>query len=255
MPVRSIDKMTGQITVAATLDHERVAGETYAVAVGVSDPSVNERTDPFDTAVVVRQAVTITAANVNEAPTVTGATVVSSVNENVPLTTPLGTFTATDPDVGDTTVLSLDGDDADAFELDATGVLTFKASPNYESYAATSGDNNYRVTIVATDGDGLTDEEALTIEVNNLDEGGEVTLSNSFQPTIGRPMVANLTDDDGGVNGAEWQWQSSTTETGTYADMMAPRRTRTRRRMWSRTTRLPMMSTSQPRATRACSCG
>ena len=215
-----IDKMTGQITVAAALDHERVAGETYAVAVGVSDPSVNDETDPFDTAVVVRQAVTITATDVNEEPTVTGATVVLSVDENVPaLTTPLGTFTATDPDAGDTTVLSKSGDDKDAFELSATGVLTFKASPNYESYAATSGDNNYRVTIVATDGDGLTDEEDLTIEVNNLDEGGDVTMSNSFQPTIGRPMVADLTDDDGGVNGAEWQWQSSTTETGTYADI------------------------------------
>ena len=214
----NIDKMTGQITVAAALDHERVAGETYAVAVGVLDPSVNDVTTPFDTAVVVRKAVTITATDVNEEPTVTGAAVVSSVDENVPITTSLGTFTATDPD-GDTTDLSLSGDDSDAFELSATGVLTFKASPNYESYAATSGDNNYRVTIVATDGDGLTDEEDLTIEVNNLDEGGDVTMSNSFQPTIGRPMVADLTDDDGGVNGAEWQWQSSTTETGTYADI------------------------------------
>ena len=221
----NINKMTGQITVAAALDHERVAGETYAVAVGVLDPSVNDESDPFDTAVVVRQAVTITATDVNEEPTVMGATVVSSVDENAVVTTSLGTFTADDTDDGDTTDLSLSGDDADAFELGdpaaVTGarVLTFKASPNFESYADTNGDNIYRVTVVATDGDGLTDEEALTITVNNLDEGGEVKLSNSFQPTIGRPMVATLTDDDGGVNGAMWQWQSSTTETGTYADI------------------------------------
>ena len=216
----NIDKMTGQITVAAALDHERSAGATYTVAVGVLDPSVNDVTTPFDTAVVVREVVTITATDVNEAPTVTGATVVSSVDENVPaLTTSLGTFTATDLDDGDTTELSLSGDDSDAFELSATGVLTFKASPNYESSADTNGDNAYRVTVVATDGDGLTDEEALTIKVLNVDEPGEVILSNSFQPTIGRPMVAILTDDDGGVNGAEWQWQSSTTETGTYTDI------------------------------------
>ena len=207
----NIDKMTGQITVAAALDYERSAGATYTVAVGVSDPSVNDVTTPFDTAVVVRQGVTITATDVNEAPTVTGATVVSSVDENVATTTPLGTFTATDPDAGDSAELSLSGDDADAFALDTTGVLTFKASPNYESYADTNGDNAYRVTIVATDGDELTDEEALTIEVNNLDEGGFVSLS-TRQPAIGRPVMATLTDLDGGVNGAMWQWQSSTTD-------------------------------------------
>ena len=211
----AINKATGQISVTGELDQEAGGADSdgaYTVTVKATDPS--GLTDTQD--------VEITADDVNEAPTVgdSSTTPVTSFDENQDETTVLGTYAGADVDDGDEAELSLGGDDAGAFALDADdGELRFAASPNFESPTNADNNNAYKVTIVATDGDGLTDEEALTIKVNNVDEGGEVTLSNSFQPTIGRPMVATLTDDDGGINGAMWQWQSSTTETGTYADI------------------------------------
>ena len=49
----------------------------------------------------------------------------------------------------------------------------------------------------------------------NIDEPGEVELSH-IQPAIERPLVATLSDPDGGVNNVKWQWQSSQSLTGTY---------------------------------------
>ena len=68
-----IDKMTGQIRVAMPLNHETtglVDGQ-YTVTISVIDPSNNDVTDPeFDTLDPVTEVVTITAADVNEKPSV-----------------------------------------------------------------------------------------------------------------------------------------------------------------------------------------
>ena len=144
----------------------------------------------------------------------------------------LGTYEAGDQDVDDGTgtvadasqvELKLGGDDAAAFVLgpaDAEGnrELRFKASPNYEMPATANGGNAYKVSIVATDKAGLIGMRDITITVNNVDEPGTVSLS-TIQPGVGQEITATLTDEDGGINGAMWQWQSSQTETGTYADI------------------------------------
>ena len=220
----NIDKMTGQITVAAELDHERSGGETYAVAVGVSDPSVNDETTPFDTAVVVRQAVIITVTDVNEAPSVTGSAAVSNHFENDSVddtyTALAETYTPSDLDAGDDVddlTLSLSGADEAVFELGAitnaaTGarVLNFKTAPNYEAPADADGNNIYKVTVVATDDDGITGEQAVTVSVTNVNEGGSLSLS-SMQPQSGVALTATLSDPDGGETEIVWKWESSPT--------------------------------------------
>ena len=70
-----INKMTGQITVNAVLDNEKAGGPTYSVTANVFDPSNDD--DEF--------VVTITATDVNEAPSVAlvaGVTETLSVPEN-----------------------------------------------------------------------------------------------------------------------------------------------------------------------------
>ena len=58
--------------------------------------------------------------------------------------------------------LSLSGDDKDAFDLgdpnaaEGNRELRFAASPNFESPVDANQDNDYKVTIVATDKKGLT---------------------------------------------------------------------------------------------------
>ena len=230
-----IDIATGQITLAAKLDHEDVADiqdpdGVYVLTVTAFDPSNNEVTD--DNPAHVPAMVTITATNVNEAPTVGNSTApdpgTTSVAENSDIVV-LGTFTGGDQDAADTgegnlPKLTLDGDDADAFELtdddrgegtagNRTYELRFKKSPNYEMPTDANQDNAYKVTIVATDKKDLTGTKDLTIKVTNVDEKGTVSLSN-IQPGVGQVITASLTDPDGGISDMKWQWARS----GTGAD-------------------------------------
>ena len=226
----NIDIATGQITLAMKLDHERdeADGEVYDITVTAFDPSNNAVTDgiPHDPV-----ELTITAIDVNEAPTVGDSTSpmpgTTSVAENSDIAI-LGTFTGGDQDAADTGAgnlpkLTLDGDDADVFELtdddtdgatadDQTYELRFKESPNFEMPADANQDNSYKVTLVATDKKDLTGTKDLTIKVTNVDEVGTVSLSN-IQPGVGQEITASLMDPDGGINDMEWQWARSGTKT------------------------------------------
>ena len=231
-----IDKMTGQIMVASELDHEEMLvvgdGNAYTVTITVWDPSNNDETSPFDQGTAETEDVTITATDVNEAPTVTGTTETMMVEENhIVVNDPdadppvegaivLGTYTKSDPDDGDETRFTLSGDDASEFVLgepdnDGARELRFKASPNYESPTSATKANAYKVTVVATDKKGLTGTKELTIAVENIDEKGSVKLS-TIQPGVGQEITATLSDDDGGETGAKWQWSSAGTENGTF---------------------------------------
>ena len=43
------------------------------------------------------------------------------------------------------------------------------------------------------------------------DQPGSVSLTTTT-PVVGSPVTATLTDPDGGIYGASWQWQTSSTE-------------------------------------------
>ena len=114
--------------------------------------------------------VTVTDENDNTPEFVAVLSDKASVVEN---TREVGTFTATDDDKGDTIAYSLQGDDADLFEINsATGALSFIDAPDYETpgSSAEPKSNVYNVTIVATDNAGATDTHALTVTVINENE-------------------------------------------------------------------------------------
>ncbi|MCS6883292.1 MAG: cadherin domain-containing protein, partial [Chloroflexaceae bacterium] len=83
----AINAGTGQITVAGALDFETTP--SYALTVQVCDTGTPSQCGTG--------TVTINVTDVNEAPTVTGATF--SIAENSPAGTAVGTVTATDPDL------------------------------------------------------------------------------------------------------------------------------------------------------------
>ena len=94
------------------------------------------------------------------------------------------TFTATDYDSGDTFTWSLEGDDADEFEIGSTtGVLTFRQVagsdplPDFEDAADDDSDNTYEITVKATDDDSdpLSSTHAVTVKVTNVNEKPEFT--------------------------------------------------------------------------------
>ena len=135
-------------------------------------------------------------------------------------TSTVAVFTATDPELAGAVTWSLaTGDDAEDFAIDeASGVLTFAEVPDYEIPADGDTNNVYTVTVVATDADGMTTNEAVTVTVTNVDEAGTVELS-AVAPYPGVDLTATHSDLDGSVVGAEWQWSRSRSRGGSYADI------------------------------------
>ena len=89
------------------------------------------------------------------------------------------------------------------------------------TYTVTTGDTGrfLRATVNYDDGDGA-DKDAATVTsaAVGVDDDGSVSLSPS-SPTVGETVTATLTDPDGGVTGAIWQWAYSSNGTSNWTDI------------------------------------
>ena len=138
----AIVESTGQLQTKAALDHE--TQDSYTVTITVSD---SNQSDTIDVTINVSDVVE------NKAPVFTeGATATRSIAENTIASTNIGTpVAATDEDT-DTLTYALDGTNANVFSIaSSTGQLQTKLALNYES------EQNYKVTVTATDGKGGSD--------------------------------------------------------------------------------------------------
>ena len=141
-----------------------------------------------------------------------------SVDENTASATNIGAaVAATDPE-SDTLVYGLTGTDASSFTIDTTsGQLKTSASLDFET------DSSYSVNVTVHDGkddvggdDNTADATiAVTISVNNKDEAGTVTLPATFSGGV--EATASVSDPDGTVSGASWQWTRGNTATGSFS--------------------------------------
>ena len=210
----AIDVTNGQVMTKAALNAEAVGGDNYTVTVTA--------TDPFEAMDVI--TVTITVEDVNEPPTVSGAASIEHPEGGTVLDTDLtngadaATYDETDPDDGATATWSVSGADRGKFEIDTTGLLAFKAAPDYEMPGDANSDNVYEIMVVATDNEGETGMMSVTVKVTNINEDGNVALS-SVQPRVVVAMTATLTDPDGSVSGVAWQWSRSQTAQGIFDDI------------------------------------
>ena len=126
------------------------------------------------------------------------------VDENTPAGEDIGEpVAATDPD-NDTLTYSLDAPSRASFDIvDTTGQLRTKADLDHEATAT------YSVIVTAADPAGATDTITVTIDVNNLDEPGTVTLS-SLQPLVAIPLTATLDELDAvSSSSVTWSWARS----------------------------------------------
>ncbi|MCA2708872.1 MAG: VWA domain-containing protein [Microcystis sp. M015S2] len=112
------------------------------------------------------KTLTIVVNNVNETPTDLALSA-TTVNENVPVNTVIGTFSTTDPDTGNSFTYSLvagTGDtDNTAFSI-VGNQLQINNSPDFETK------NSYSIRVKTTDQGGLSFEKVLTITVNDVNE-------------------------------------------------------------------------------------
>nr|WP_162094579.1 VCBS domain-containing protein [Pseudomonas chlororaphis] len=135
------------------------------------------------------QAIAVTVTGINDnSPVITsnggGATASVNVAEN---TTAVTTVVATDADLPAQTlsysILNTAGTDFGKFSISSSGVLTFNSAPDYENpqdIGGTGGDNAYVVDVQVADGNGGTDTQTLTVNVQNVVE----TPIDSVPPTV-----------------------------------------------------------------------
>ncbi|MGF6487017.1 VCBS domain-containing protein [Pseudomonas frederiksbergensis] len=132
--------------------------------------------------------VTVTINGSNDSPTITsnggGTTASVNVAEN---TTAVTTVTATDADLPAQTlsysILNTAGTDFSKFSISSSGVLTFNSAPDYENaqdVGGADGDNAYVVDVLVADGNGGTDTQTITVNVQNVVE----TPVDTVAPTV-----------------------------------------------------------------------
>ena len=186
----AIDAATGTLSFIAAPDFEVPtdvgANNVYDVIVQASDGSL-----------VDTQTLSITVANVNEAPTITsnGGNDTAAVNvaENA---TAVATVAATDPENATRTYSIVGGADAAKFAIDAaTGALSFVAAPDFEAPGDANGDNVYQVVVSASDG-ALSDTQTLNVTVTNINEAPTITSASAFSLAENGTAAALVTSTD-----------------------------------------------------------
>lgn len=144
--------------------------------------------------------VEITVTDGNDAPSFAdSSTLAVSAAENQ---TSVTTVTATDL-VGDILTYTLSGVDADMFEISATGAITFKTAPDFETKADTGNDGVYDITVTATDTGGLSASRDVAITVTDANDAPEfastatLTLNaNENQLAVGSVVASDIDGDE-----------------------------------------------------------
>ena len=166
----------GDLTFRNPPDHERPADSgqdnVYEVTVRASDGRVYGTYD-----------VTVTVTPVDEAPVFrSGSKDSFSYRENG--TAALYTYRATDPE-GAEVAWSVSGADARHFEIGReTGVLTFREPPDHDDPADDGNDNEYQVTVVATDQPGHPTSQPVTVTVTDVNEGPVIADTGTTAITV-----------------------------------------------------------------------
>jgi len=122
------------------------------------------------------EVLVINVNNLNETPTDLNLSN-TSINENVAANSPVGTFTSTDPDTGNTFTYSLvpgAGDTNNSAFSIVGNQLRINASPDFETKPS------YNIRLRTTDQGGLTYDKPLVVNINDIDESISGTPNNDI---------------------------------------------------------------------------
>jgi len=186
----SIDAATGAVTLIGNPDSETKG--SYSFTVVATDAAGNAS----------EQVVTLGINNLDEvAPTITSGATASAINENSGAGQVVYTVTSTDSGdiaTGSTSYSLKAGADAALFSINATtGAVTLTGNPDYETKGS------YSFTVVATDAAGNASEQAVTLNINNLDEVAPAITSGTTASAINEnsgagQVVYTVTSTDSG---------------------------------------------------------
>ena len=182
----SIASDSGIVTLAsgASLDYENSTSHELDIKANSSDGSS------------ASAKFTVDVTDINEAPAITSTTS-ASVPENASGT--IYSTSATDPE-NDNLTYDLSGTDIDDFIIDSSsGTISFVNIPDYEAPTDANTDNVYQLTLEASDGNGNTASQALTISVTDVNEAPTITSETSAsipENTSGTVYTTSATDPE-----------------------------------------------------------
>ena len=133
--------------------------------------------------------VTITVSNQNEHDPIIRSGSTTSFNYREESTSTLYTYRATDQDKDDVITWTIAGTDGHLFELDERNALTFREPPDYEDPRDAGRDNEYELTVVATDSGGRSHRLDVTVAVTAVDEGPEITGTTTYTVAEGQELT------------------------------------------------------------------
>ena len=157
----------------------------------------------------------VTVTNLNEAPVITTKSRTGfTQRENA--TSALHTYRATDPDRDDAITWSVEGTDRDDFAI-YDGILTFRLLPDYEIPADLNGDNEYEITVVASDSGNLRDTVDATITITEVSEGPEVSGTQAYTVVEGQELIGATFTAADPEGDAVTRWSLSGSDGGDFA--------------------------------------
>ena len=144
---------------------------------------------------ILEKVLTIGVNNVNEAPT---SLILSNSNvaENIGSNSVIGTFTSTDPDLGDTKTYTLTSGLGDIDNSQFTIVsdkLQLKPNPDFETKST------YQLRVKVTDAGGLSYQQAFTVNISDVNEAPTnlaIDKSNIDENSAANSVIGNLTTTD-----------------------------------------------------------
>lgn len=121
-------------------------------------------------------SVSVTPINDNS-PVLTSSAAFSVVENNKAV----GTVTATDADLpSQTLTFSITGGaDASQFDISSAGVLTFKSAPSFANPTDAGANNVYNLIVTASDGNGGTTSQSISVTVTEANRGPVISLSSN----------------------------------------------------------------------------
>ena len=168
-----------QITIAIQDDIYDEGDEVFTVILAYSNPRL-----PYLQGNSATATITITDDE-GVKPTISTRSPPSTYRENG--TSAIYTFRASDRQ-GSPITWTLDGSDRGDFTItrdsSSRGVLAFSAPPDFEIPADDGRDNEYELTVIATDEDGDADRLSFTITVTDVNEGPEISRVGSAPGSV-----------------------------------------------------------------------
>ena len=168
----SIDENTGEVTLVVDPDHE--TQPSYAFIVIATNAAGNSS----------QQAVLLAVNDLDEvAPTITSGPMADAIDENSGANQIVYRASSTDTgdiSMGSTTYSLAPIDDSAAFTINAgTGVVRLRANPDFEDQPS------FAFTVVATDTAGNSTQQAVTLDINDVDDTQPAIVSVELTDALG----------------------------------------------------------------------